>query len=125
MMIRSLFLAIFLLSAASLQAQEKNQPKETTKSALVTTATIAVNSIQCNSCVRAVQKALRSVKGVESARVDLKKKVATVTYVSATTSIAELETAITAVGYDANDKKADPEAYAKLDECCKVPPEGE
>ena len=37
------------------------------------------------------------------------------------TDLGKIEGAITAAGYDANDKKADPEAYKELDDCCKLP----
>jgi hypothetical protein len=37
------------------------------------------------------------------------------------TNLGKIENAITAVGYDANSKKADPDAYSKLDDCCKLP----
>ena len=36
------------------------------------------------------------------------------------TNVPALELAVANAGYAANDKKADPEAYEKLAECCKV-----
>ena len=35
--------------------------------------------------------------------------------------LAAIENAIAAVGYNANDTKADPKAYSELAMCCKVP----
>jgi hypothetical protein len=32
-----------------------------------------------------------------------------------------IEKVIVAIGYNVNDKKADPEAYANLEICCKKP----
>jgi copper chaperone CopZ len=109
---------MFLVLSTAWGQQPRQQEK--IQSALVATATINVPSIQCRSCVSTVQKALRAVKGVETARVDLKKKIATVTYASSMTSLEALETAVTKVGYAANERKADPEAYEKLDDCCKM-----
>jgi hypothetical protein len=37
------------------------------------------------------------------------------------TDLNKIENAITAAGYDADNKKANPDAYAKLDDCCKKP----
>ena len=119
---KSFFFGVVLLFLATSIgiAQDKQSANLEKESALVTTNVIKVESIQCGSCVRTVEKSLRAVKGVETARVNLKKKTATVTYIPATTTLAQLEEAISKSGYSANDKKADPAAYEKLDECCKV-----
>ena len=37
------------------------------------------------------------------------------------TDLEKIETVITEAGYDANDKKAVPDAYNRLDDCCKLP----
>lgn len=84
------------------------------------TASIKVESAQCGSCATAITKALKEFEGVENAEVDVKTKTASVTFLPLKTSLGSLEEAITRVGYSANDKKADPKAYEKLDECCKV-----
>jgi len=84
------------------------------------TASIKVESAQCGTCATAIAKALKGVEGVDKAEVDIKTKTASVTFLPAKTSLASLEDAITKVGYAANDKKADPKAYEKLDDCCKV-----
>ena len=84
------------------------------------TASIKVESAQCGTCATAITKALKGVEGVDKAEVDIKTKTASVTFLPAKTSLASLEDAITKVGYTANDKKADPKAYEKLDDCCKT-----
>lgn len=114
-------IAILLFFSASITvAQEKETTGSGKESALIASTVIKVESIQCGSCVRTVEKALKAVDGVESAKVNLKKKTATVTYKPGETTLARLEEAITKSGYSANDKKADPAAYEKLDECCKI-----
>ena len=80
---------------------------------------IKVPTIVCGSCVSTVTKALKKVDGVKTAKVDLKKKTATVTYASTKVTVDKLERAIGAAGYDANNVKRNPEAYEKLDACCK------
>lgn len=113
--------ALLLFFATSIVvAQEQTTSGSGKESALIASTVIKVESIQCGSCVRTVEKALKAVAGVESAKVDLKKKRATVTYKAGEVTLAKLEEAITKSGYSANDKKADPAAYEKLDECCKI-----
>ena len=80
---------------------------------------ISVPSIVCGSCVKKVTKALQKVDGVSDVKVDLDTKTATVKFDNTKTTISDLENAITAAGYDANDKAADAVAYDKLDKCCK------
>ena len=60
------------------------------------------------------------VDGVKSVEVDLEAKTAKVTFAAKVTNVPALELAVANAGYAANDKKADPEAYEKLAECCKV-----
>lgn len=84
------------------------------------TVKIKLNSMQCNICVENITKAINSVDGVVEANVNLKKKIATVTFDGDKTNKAEIEIAITSIGYDANNKKANQEAYSKLMECCKI-----
>ena len=43
----------------------------------------------------------------------------TVYYNGKKTSLEKIKTAITKLGFDADEMKADPEAYEKLDDCCK------
>ena len=116
---RTLSIITLVVAAATLAlSQEKVEQKG--QSAAADSAVIKVESIQCGMCVRTVEKALKRVDGVKTAKVDLDAKTATVTYLATKTNLGKLEEAITKSGYSANDKKADSEAYEKLDECCKV-----
>lgn len=81
---------------------------------------IALGSIVCGQCVAKVEKALNKVEGVIEVNVDLDNKQATVVFDNSVTSLEKLENAITNAGYDANGKKADPEAYDNLPGCCKA-----
>ena len=81
---------------------------------------VSVPTIQCGTCKKNITTALKNIDGVSKVVVDMKKKTANIIYDDSKTNLEALENAITAAGYDANDKKADPVAYEKLDECCKV-----
>ena len=82
-------------------------------------STITVKGAKCSMCVDAISGALTEVKGVQSAKVDLKKKSATVTYDPTVVTLPELEKAVAAAGYTANATKRDEKAYKNLPGCCK------
>ena len=82
---------------------------------------VSLASMQCGMCKKNIETAVKKLDGVKSINVDKNSKVAHVDYDKNVTDLGKIETTITAAGYDANDKKADPEAYANLDDCCKLP----
>jgi mercuric ion binding protein len=98
------------------------------------TASIAQNKIQtvkiktqiacdhckmCASCGARIEKALYDQKGIKRVDVDDKKKEIIVVYNTSKISKDKIKETITNNGYDADDQKATPESYAKLDGCCK------
>jgi mercuric ion binding protein len=82
---------------------------------------IKIPSAQCEICEATLNKTLKKVKGIDKYKVDIEGKVIHVNYDRNVTTISKIENAITSAGYDANDKKANPEAYENLDKCCKKP----
>lgn len=73
----------------------------------------------CSSCKKAIEKAAKSVEGVESASWDKKKKILTLQYDSAKTSLDLIEKAIIAIGYDTENMRAEDSVYDELHHCCK------
>ena len=84
-------------------------------------ADIQLASMQCGMCKSTIENGISVVKGVVKVEVDVEKKVGHVTYKAGVVDLAAIEKAISALGYDANNTKADPEAYKDLSDCCKVP----
>jgi copper chaperone CopZ len=84
-------------------------------------AVVRIPTAQCDECKDNITKALKKVDGVGDFNIDVDKKVAKIKFDMSKTDVSKIENAITAAGYDANDKKADPEAYKNLDDCCKMP----
>lgn len=120
-MIRLLSLIITSILAFGVVSAQLKQSVDAQKAdGPVLKSTIEVPTIVCGSCVTTVTNALKKVQGVKTAKVDLKKKTATVTYASAKVTLDKLEKAIADAGYDANKVKRNPEAYEKLDACCKA-----
>jgi periplasmic mercuric ion binding protein len=77
------------------------------------------SSVVCGQCKDRIESGLAYEKGVKEVSVDLKTKEVTVKYNPAKTTPEDIRTALSKIGYDADDVKADPKAYAKLPSCCK------
>ena len=60
---------------------------------------LKVLGMACGGCSAAVEKALRNLEGVASARVDLAKKTAYVDYDAEKTTLESLKKAVQAAGY--------------------------
>jgi mercuric ion binding protein len=73
----------------------------------------------CGDFENIVEDALNYVKGVKYAEIDRATKIVTVKYNSGVVTPTELRKAISEVGYDADDVKANPEAIKKLPFCCQ------
>ena len=90
----------------------------------VQTVTIQTPTVQCESCKKRIEDYLKREDGVQKATVDFKKHVTKVTFVAERTNIENVKAAIANAGYDADDVKADDEAYKKLPKCCKKTEDG-
>ena len=101
-----------LIALVFISCQKKDQQLES--------VTVKANTMVCGKCAKTITKAVYAVEGVKDVNVDVDKKIVEVKFVPLQTNLAMLERAITDAGYDADDKKRDPEAYKNLDECCKI-----
>ncbi len=82
---------------------------------------VALPTIQCGMCKSAIESNLSKLNGVKSIHVDIEGKVGHVEYDKLILKTSDIEKAISDLGYQANDLAGDPEAYAKLPGCCKIP----
>jgi len=78
-------------------------------------------SAQCGMCKDRIEKVMAYEKGIYESDLDLGDKVLTVRYNPRKTTLEKIRKVLNETGYDADDTKADPEAYAKLPDCCKKP----
>lgn len=78
-------------------------------------------SAQCGMCEDRIEKAMAYERGVEYFDLDLDTKILTVAYKEKRTDPGKIRKAVSDVGYDADDVKADERAYSKLPACCKKP----
>ena len=86
-------------------------------------AIIKTPTVQCNMCKEKIENYMAHQYGITSVKVDVKKKVTTVTWITDRTNIEVIKTAIANAGYDADDVAADETAYKRLPKCCKKPVE--
>lgn len=86
----------------------------------VLSATIQTPTVHCESCKKRIEDELKRVDGVQKAVVDFKRKTTKVTYITDRTNIENIKTTIANTGYDADDVKADPDAFNRLPKACRV-----
>jgi copper chaperone CopZ len=110
---RLILLALLAVFATAVNAQSK-------------VATINIKSgfncdhcKKCESCGQRIENALYAIKGIKRVDIDQKEKTLKVAYNTQKTTVDEIKKTITQIGFDADDMKADPVAYEKLDDCCK------
>ncbi len=76
-------------------------------------------SAQCDMCKETIEKAMAYEKGVKTSDLNVDTKICTVKYDATKTTPEKIKLAISKVGYDADEVKADQKAYAKLSPCCQ------
>ncbi|MHA3789320.1 cation transporter [Flavobacterium hauense] len=112
-----LVLLVIAFSSTTANAQEKKL--KTTQTAVIKTAIYCDHCKACESCGDRLQKTLLKEQGIQMITLDDKAMTIKVVYNSKKTDLTKIKTAISKLGYDADDIKADPVAYEGLDGCCK------
>lgn len=110
----SIALVLFAFSN-TVSAQEKN----TIRTATIKTAIYCDHCKVCETCGPKFNQTLLKEKGVQMVVLDDKAMTIKVTYNSKKTDLAKIKAAISKLGYDADEVKAEPVAYESLDGCCK------
>ena len=103
------FIILFTCISFSIFAQKASEETITVKSVLA-----------CQSCVDRIQKDLPyRAKGIQTVKADVATNTIVVTYKVGKTTPDDIRKAITLIGYDADDMKADEAAFKKLPEHCR------
>jgi periplasmic mercuric ion binding protein len=105
-------LLLTLFTGVRLSAQAAQSKMKTIK---------ILTSAECDMCKDRLEKEVSLMKGVKKAELDLATKVLTVEYNPEKTSPEKIRTAIAAIGYDADEVKANNRASKKLPQCCQKP----
>ncbi len=82
-------------------------------------AVISVPNAQDETCKDRIEKFLAREYGVLSSNVNYRRHTVTVSWVPGRTNIENIKTALANLGYDADDVKAEPEAYKRLPKTCQ------
>ena len=80
---------------------------------------VQLPTMQCGTCKKNIEKAVKNLDGIYDVNVVVKDKIANINYDKSKTDLNKIEGAIVMAGYKANDKPANKEAYDKLEDCCK------
>tara|TARA_B100001758_G_C18086704_1_gene441099 strand:+ start:145 stop:495 length:351 start_codon:yes stop_codon:yes gene_type:complete len=70
-------------------------------------------------CKENIEEEMQFTKGVTAVELDIESKILTVTFKTKKTNAANLRKAISSIGYNADDVKADKKAHDKLPLCCQ------
>ncbi|PWT78126.1 MAG: heavy metal transporter [Bacteroidetes bacterium] len=97
---------------------------QVTKKGASETAIIKTPTVQCDECKKRIEDYVSREEGVQKVVVDYKRKTAKVTYLVDRTTVENVKAAIANAGYDADDVKAEPDAYKRLPLCCKKTEDG-
>ncbi|WP_396179455.1 heavy-metal-associated domain-containing protein [Flavobacterium sp.] len=111
---KNIFLVLFTLFTFTLSAQNSKNEK-----AVIKTNIYCDHCKACETCGQNFQENLYKITGLKMYELDEKAMTLTIYYNGKKTTLNEIKTAITKLGYDADEMKADTSAYDKLDDCCK------
>ncbi|HRH68220.1 MAG TPA: heavy metal-associated domain-containing protein [Flavobacteriales bacterium] len=109
---KSILSSLILLMGATVLANNGNKGKKSE------TVNIKSSTV-CGMCETAIESNLIYENGVQKVDVDLATSTVVVTYNPRKTDAAKLRTAITKLGYAADELPADTAAFAKLPGCCQ------
>ena len=74
----------------------------------------------CETCGGVLEKTLLKTQGIQMITLNEKEATIEVIYNSKKTDLLTIKKAISKLGYDADEIKADASGYEKLDKCCKA-----
>lgn len=109
-----LVVLLLCLGTQTISAQKSNEK------AVIKTVLNCDHCKECETCGLKFRTEMLKIKGVKMYELDEKAMTFTVFYNAKKTDLQTIKTAISKLGYDADEVKADPKAYENLDGCCKV-----
>jgi hypothetical protein len=108
-----LLIAVFFISNAAFA-------QKTTQKAVIKTVLNCDHCNECETCGLKFKTEMLEIKGLKMYTLDDKAMTFTVYYNPKKTDLQTIKGAISKLGYDADEVKADPIGYEKLDGCCKI-----
>jgi periplasmic mercuric ion binding protein len=117
-MIKPLWISAVLVVGLTMGGQAQVKKKA------IETITISTPGIQSEPCKLLVENYMAKEEGVTKTVVDYKKHTVKVSFWNDRSNAENIKTAIANAGFDADDVKAEPSAYARLPKGCKRPEDG-
>jgi copper chaperone CopZ len=112
---KSVAIAAFLFVTANISAQQK-----TIQMATIKTIITCDHCKQCETCGGLLETSLLKSKGIQMITLNEKEATIDVIFNSKKTDLQTIKTAISKLGYAADEIAADPAGYELLDGCCKA-----
>ena len=112
--VKTVLIVGFMFIASNAVAQK------TTQKVLIKTNISCDHCKQYETCGGLLEKKLLKTTGVQMITLNEKDETIEVIYNSKKTDLQTIKIAISKLGYDADEVKADPTGYEKLDGCCKA-----
>lgn len=109
----TILIAMFTILTSAAQNGKKNEK------AVIKTTIHCDHCKVCETCGQLFDAEMLKIKGLKMYELDESNMTFTVHYNGQKTNLTAIKTAITKLGYDADEMKADNVAYDKLDGCCK------
>lgn len=107
-----------LVAVLSIQTSIAQNGKKNEK-AVIKTTIYCDHCKVCETCGDLFKTEMLKINGLKMYELDEKEMTITVHYNGQKTNLENIKTAISKLGYDADDIKAAVAAYEKLDACCK------
>ncbi len=111
--LKMLALIGFAMVATGASAQKR------TEKAVIKTMLYCNHCKACETCGALFDKQILRISGVKMYELDEQAMTITVFYNPKRTNVDAIRRGIAHLGFDADELKADPDAYEKLDACCK------
>ncbi|MDI1257362.1 MAG: cation transporter [Flavobacterium sp.] len=111
---------ICIFAAMLLSNNATGQQSKGVQKVIIKTSIACDHCKACPSCGGLLQKYLLKQKGIQMITLNEDKKTIEVIFNAKKTDLPAIKTAISKLGYDADEIKADPLAVEKLDDCCKA-----
>lgn len=115
---KNLFKSILVVLVMTVSATGSAQQKAVQKAVIKTTITCD-HCKACETCGGLLEKKLLKTKGIQMITLNEQKATIEVIFNSKKTDLPAIRKATSDLGYDADEIKANPEGYQKLDGCCK------
>ena len=114
-LVKTFFVIALLTVASNAAAQQK-----TVQKAVIKTEIVCDHCRECETCGGLLEKKLLKTKGIQMITLNETQATIEIIYNSKKIDLATIKTAISKLGYAADEVRADPARYEQLAGCCQA-----